>query len=194
MNVKPIITFVAGVAAGAVGTYLTLRKYFQERLDESIKEERALFAKLAKEQREGKTEEPKPVADTPKDEPQHIVDPKERGIDMEKTYANLLFESGYTSKEESCIQNPPFQIPQSEFGKVPGQLQVHMNYFPDEGILCDSRNGKIYEELDEVIGREGCGILQDEEVPASFYIRNFPYKLDIHVGVIQDSYYKDIYQ
>lgn len=208
MRLNGIIGLVSGLVIGATTGWFVTKKLYEKKMAEHDTESRKMFHQMCKDVREGKiTPAEIPVQERQKTDSKQGTDASElerpvkdsgkRVVENKKSYNRLLSEHNReltTSAPDLSKYDPPFEIAEAEVGVMGHFDEVRLIWFLDDCILCDPRDGFIYDELDDILGSGICDILSDEErLPPILYIRNCFLKFDIILKIEKEAKYAETF-
>lgn len=184
-----VIGFVAGATAGAGGMWFGMKKHFEKKADQKVAEARRVFHRMLKKVREN-PEEQKP---NPEDFLKEAGD-KTSQVEKEtppRTYRILMDRLGLRTPAGSVNMENIHEIPGRDFGNIEFKT-ADLTWFSNDNQLVDPGTGKIFDELEELVGNEGTNILCSGDVE-EFWIRNHELRVDIHVTMNFEDHYHEIY-
>lgn len=164
-----IFAFGLGAAAGAVVTWLVLKKKYEQELQEEVQTFREVYS--------GRCTGPKESVEDISDEEEKNV---EGFSDKEKAeFTQLLRRYDKGSKEnDDEYDKKPYVIPPEDFDALTGYGLESLTYYAD-GVLADD-DYEVIRDIDERIGRDSLktfGQYEDDSV----FVRNDKLKIDYEI-------------
>lgn len=187
MNIKSIVIFATGVAAGCAATFLVMKNKYEEIVNEEIQAYKEECKKHAE-----KVEEP--VKETV--ETQEMSE-EERQKEMRK-YDEVLKRTNYTtcmekepetSRTTSAPEDDPYIIDYEEYGALDDYDTMTLTYFADE-VLVDDVEDPI-DDIDTLVGLDNLKIFDEEPLCRAIYVRNEVWQTDYEI-LKDDWNYSDL--
>lgn len=183
-----VLTFIAGVAAGSVATYLITSKRYEKIIDEEIASVKETYAK-----RFEKLTIYDPFADEEDNEDE------EDNSEIEKEYTQMINDLKYSSDDERTnVNDKPYVISPELYREHEdeGYDSVNLTFYAD-GILAFDDDMDVVEDIEETVGVESLSHFGEYE-DDSVFIRNDKLKYDAEIlldprkysDVIKQPYYK----
>lgn len=165
-NVKLILTFTLGVAAGSVATWKFFKTKYAAIAQEEIDSVKEVYAK----KREREEEKPKESLFTREE------------IDA---YENAVTDLGYINNEKGgsdIMKNDGIEvIPPDEFGDIDDYERASLIYYAD-GILTDDRN-EVIDDIENFVGDEALDSFGEWEED-SVFVKND--NLECYYEILKD--------
>lgn len=183
-----VLTFIAGVAAGSVATYLITSKHYEKIIDEEVASVKEVFSKRTAQIEEDfeKLKVYDPFEDEDEDED-------------EKEYTQMINDLKYSSDDDrGDVSSKPYVISPEQFREHEdeGYDAVSLTYYAD-GILAFDDDMDVVEDVEATVGVESLSHFGEYE-DDSVFIRHDQLKYDAEIlldprkysDVIKHPYYK----
>lgn len=197
-GLKYLGIFMFGAVSGAAGMWFGLKKHYEKKAEREVAEARKAFHSLMKCRRVNNdiSEEKAESDDSASNSNPDIVHvSKEELYQREKekkSYFDILEQNEYEVSDDSM---PTFEIEKVEFDRTRNN-QVYLMWFVEERCMCNANTGRIYVELEDLLGEDGLERLKEaseDDENDKFYIRNDALGVDFCVQLEFQQDYHDIY-
>ena len=180
------LAFTVGVAAGALVTYILIKKHFKKIADDEIDTMREYFQNKRAEEANALEEEPDEA------EVKEARDERQEDKPNIREYASLIKKENYTNysdtatdkKKEVDDVEKPYVITPEEFGEL-DYSTISLTYYSDDVLTYES--DELVEDVDDIVGAdfaEHFGEYEDDSV----FIRNDRMKTDFEILVDKRNY------
>ena len=180
------LAFTVGVAAGALVTYILIKKHFKKIADDEIDTMREYFQNKRAEEANALEEEPDEA------EVKEARDEHQEDKPNIREYASLIKKENYTNysdttadkKKEVDDVEKPYVITPEEFGEL-DYSTISLTYYSDGVLTYES--DELVEDVDDIVGAdfaEHFGEYEDDSV----FIRNDRMKTDFEILADKRNY------
>lgn len=187
---KNVLIFISGAAIGGVGTWLGIKKYYENKADLEIQA-------LSEYRQKVKNEEKKLSEKTDDISPEEKAKMSINKPDLTK-YKEILGKQNYNAysekkknvkKEEEASKKEPYIITPNENSVNNGYAKVQLDYYIEDGVLADGESEEVV-DMASTIGTDAINHFGEYEEDV-IHIRNDNNSTDYEV-ICQHTSYESI--